>query len=181
MLNSIKYISREIFSVVIGVLIALFISNWKQQNDDKKFLDTVLESIEQEIESDHEDVTMVIEKQYALIDTIVHYIEDDQVSLTDCVIKTNGLKVYTAKGNSWWSFLTSKIEVIGYETIAALSEMEDNKQFINVKLDKLMDFFTEKADATSPSDKRMFAIQISNLLDTEEELKSLYAAYLEKE
>jgi len=32
---------KEMIPLVLGILIALFINNWKEQNDDKKFMNSI--------------------------------------------------------------------------------------------------------------------------------------------
>ncbi len=179
LMETIKKILVDTVPVVLGVLIALLISNWNEEKRNEKFLNSVLDSIQKELKEDRDDFKGVLSEQYALIDTIELYVDDDEVSIVDCINKASGFKAVTSKSNSWWSFLNTKIEIVGYETISTLSEIEDRKQFLNLKLSKLMDFVFEDPGSTEYTRKKMLIAQILNLVDTEKRLLSLYEEYLE--
>ncbi|MEZ4918458.1 MAG: hypothetical protein R2792_05070, partial [Saprospiraceae bacterium] len=64
--------------VVLGVLIALFINEWKQNSDNKRFLANVFESVDKEMELNIMEFNKVLPKQQALIDTVRAYMDNDQ-------------------------------------------------------------------------------------------------------
>ncbi|MCB0840447.1 MAG: hypothetical protein KDD99_27460 [Bacteroidetes bacterium] len=165
--------------VIMGVLIALYIDNWKTERDNKRFLDGVLGSIEVELKDTQEGLEKVLPKQYTLIDTLDYYMEDPKISIVDCFVKCNGLQVIPVKNNSWWSFLNTKIEIVGYETISQLGGIEASMQFMSMKVNKMMDFIYENSESTDIKHKKMLKIQILNLIDSEEGLIEEHKGYLE--
>lgn len=167
--------------VILGVLIALFINNWKQQVDDEKFMIRIFDSIRKEMELNKNEFTEVLPKQYAIIDSIEIHISNEKISLADIIIKSNGLQVPTVKNTSWKSFLNSKLELIDFEVISKLTDIEEAKQFMNSKFNKLMDFVLNNAESTDSKSKKMLIIQILNLIDSEEGLLKMYKDYLEME
>ena len=179
-MKSLKKIFIDMIPVVLGVLIALFINNWKESADEQRFLNSVMGSIKKEMEEDLVEIKDILPLQYALIDTVELYLENEDVSVLDCIMKTNGLKVIAIKNNSWWSFLNAKIEIIGYETISNLGDVEATKQFINRKVNLLMDFALENAESKETSLKRMLIIQVLNLVDSEEGLVEIYEESLKE-
>lgn len=160
--------------VILGVLIALFINNWKDRVDDKKFLSTALTAIEKEIEEDEELLRDIVPRQYALVDTIKLYLDDDAISITDCIINSDGLQVYTTKNSSWWSLLNTKIELVGFKTISTISNMEQTRQFTALKTNKLMDFVLENMESKESNKKKILIFQILNLIESEEGLLEMY-------
>lgn len=171
----------EMIPVILGVLIALFINQCKDQVDDKRFLKRVLAAIEAEMHENMEELTTIIAKQDAAIDTIEVYQDDQTVSVFDILDKTNGLQIPTIKNTSWQSFLNSKIELVDYQTISILTEIEEAKYFMNLKATKLMDDLYNDFDGDYNKAKRIFRLQILNLRDSENNLIRLHRKYLEQE
>ncbi len=166
--------------VVLGILIALLINNWKEKLDDKRFINRVFDSLEKEMKSNEVDITEVLPTHYALLDTIDRYKSDERISLSDIIIKGNGLQAPTVKNTSWNSFLNSKLELIDYNTISILTEIEESKHLLKSKLDNLMNFLLEKSESTDAVIKQMLMFQLMNVVSSEKELLELYEKYLEK-
>jgi len=165
--------------VVIGILIALLINNWKEKLDDERFINRVFDSIQKEMKSNEADIIEVLPSHYALQDTIDRYRNDERISLSDIIIKGNGLQAPTVKNTSWNSFLNSKLELIDYNTISILTEIEESKHLMKSKLDKLMDFVLENSESTDAVKKQMFMFQLMNVVSTEQELLELHEEYLD--
>lgn len=174
-----KKIIVEMIPVILGILIALFLNNWKERVEDERFLTAALQSIHQELEEDEQLIKETLPIQYSLVDTITYYVENNNVSIIDCITKANGIKVYTSKSDSWWSFLNSKIEIVGFETISEISKIEEYRQFTSFKTEKLMDFVFENAESTTSNSKTMLIYQVLNLIESEEALLKLYEHVLE--
>ena len=167
--------------VVLGILIALLINNWKEKADDERFISRIFDSIEKEMKSNEASFNKELPMHYALIDTIDRYMVDEKISLTDIIIKGKGLQAPTVKNASWNSFLNTKLELIDFNTISILSEIEESKHFLNLKFSNLMDFILDNSESTDTVRKRMLRIQILNLVNSEEGLLKLYEEYLTKE
>ncbi len=164
--------------VILGILIALFINDWNQKKENERFLTRILESIDQEMKLNIEEFDSTIPKQYALIDTIQFYMDDDEISLTEIFVRAKGLQVPTVKNTSWKSFLNSKMELVDFTVISKLTDIEESKILMNKKLDSLMSFVLDNSQSTNPKNKNKLIIQLLNLLDSEEQLLDTYKEYL---
>lgn len=171
----------EMVPVILGVLIALFINDWKQNKENEQFLNRALESIDKEMKLNIEEFNRTLPMQYAMIDTIEFYIDNDEVSLTEIFVKTKGLQVPTVKNTSWRSFLNSKMELVNFDVISKLTDIEETKRFMNRKLDGMMDFVFDNLESAESKVKKNLIMQMLNLLDSEEQLLNSYEEYLEIE
>lgn len=71
--NQIKTGLREVFFIVIGILVALQINNWSEANKSKKELHQILNTVKLDLEADVEEVASIIEKydnKITLLDSI---------------------------------------------------------------------------------------------------------------
>jgi len=116
--------------VILGILIALFINDWKEQVDDKRFMIRVLDSIGKEMESNKNEFREILPLQYALIDSINIHLDNKKTSLAEIVIKANGLKVPIVKNTSWKSILNSKLELIDFEAFQKLKILKIGMRFM---------------------------------------------------
>ncbi|MFK8162578.1 MAG: hypothetical protein AB8H12_08955 [Lewinella sp.] len=180
-MKSLKKILVDMVPVILGVLIALFINDWKQGYDDQRFLTKALASIDKEMTINLDEFSETLPKQYALIDTIEVYLDDNEITLTDIFVKSKGLQVPTVKNTSWKSFLNSKMELVDFEVISKLTDIEESKGLMGKKLDGLMDFVLNNSESTEAVSKKKLMIQLLNLIDSEEQLLSSYEEYLEIE
>jgi len=175
------YAIGEIVLVVIGIMIALSINNWKEDLDDEKFISRIFYSIEKEMKSNEVDFNAVIPTHFSLIDTIDKYMNDEKISLSEIIIRGNGLRAPTLNNVSWNYFLNTKLELIDYNTISKLTEIEQAKQILNSKINKLMEFVLENSESTNTKSKKMLKFQILNVVSSEKRLLELHVEYLENQ
>lgn len=170
-------ILRDMIPVVLGVLIALLVNGWKEQVDDKRYLKRMFAAIDQEIDGNLDDVSTVMTKQVALLDTIAYYEENDTVAIAEILMRGNGLQSATIKSAAWRSLNSSRLELVDYEVIAILTEIEEHKETLNVKLNACLTFLFNNLHATSKEDKQTLAYHIYNLLDSGEALKKSHKGF----
>ncbi|MEZ4921418.1 MAG: hypothetical protein R2792_20150, partial [Saprospiraceae bacterium] len=82
---------------------------------------------------------------------------------------------------SWKSFLNSKMELVNFETISQLTDIDESKQLMGKKLDGFMDFIIKESVSTTTDSKKLMVIQLLNLIDSEQQLLHLYQTYLDTE
>ena len=111
-MKTFKKLLLDIIPVVFGVLIALFISSWKQSLDDQKFLNKMLATIAQEMETNTAGVSEVLTNHYAFIDSINANMDKD-VSIAR-MLETN-LQKANIKNTGWHSFINAKLELVDFE------------------------------------------------------------------
>ncbi|MBN2639732.1 MAG: hypothetical protein JXR65_11680 [Bacteroidales bacterium] len=92
MLNKIRSFLKELIIITIGVLIALFVSNLRENIQAEKYYKASIETIKQEVESNYANLKDVVEKQTSLLDTINKYSADRTTSHL-ILVKGGGLKM----------------------------------------------------------------------------------------
>ncbi|MEM6628094.1 MAG: hypothetical protein AAF694_00400 [Bacteroidota bacterium] len=167
--------------VIGGVLIALFIENWKEDLDDKHFLTKVFDNIDKEMQGNLESLDEVIPKQERVLDTLKAYMDDESVSIANIFFeKLNGLQMASLNNVSWQAFLNSKMELVDFEDISTLSEIDESIKLMDVKIEKMMALLLASTNATDDATKEAAYISIANVLDSEYQLQKAYSAYLGK-
>ncbi|MCI5082353.1 MAG: DUF6090 family protein [Saprospiraceae bacterium] len=177
-----KTISKLVFEmipVILGILIALFINNWKEVAANQRFVNRVLRSIEQEVQQNIGSLDTVLRKQENLLDTLQHYMEDETVTLSSIIIRAGGLKVPRIQNVSWKSFLNTKIELIDFETISLLSSIDEMKKMMDLKVEKTIDVAIQFSESTAVRHKKVLMYQVLNMADSEQGLLKIHQDYLD--
>jgi len=159
-------IIREIISVIIGILVALAVNNWNEDRKDKKYLNQIYVSIDNELEESRIEIKESIPKQQVLIDSIRKYLNDETISIFDIIEKADGINVPIVKNNSWKAIANSKIELIEFEKLSALSEIDQSKESIELKTQKLIDFVFENLKTTNQEKKEILILLSQEILST---------------
>lgn len=169
-MKSLSKLIREIIPVIAGILIALFINNWNEDRKDKKYLNQIFSSIEKELEESIIDIKRVIPKQIASIDTIQAYLNNEDVSIYDVIIKANGVHSPSIKTNSWNAIANSKIELIEYEKLSTLADIQERKENLRWRIEKQMDFMFQNMEKTDTGKKEILIMTISDIIGAEKRL-----------
>ena len=181
-LNIKKYfikLIKEIIPVIIGVLIALIINNWNEGRKDKKYINKFYASLKKELKQTNEEIKNKIPHQYTLIDTLSFYEKNNTVSLYESLIRADGVKRPRIRVNYWKALSSSKIELLDYEQLSILSNIEEGKELLNLKLEKLLNFiYSVKTDNTDPDNKLKVKIMIQDLIVTEKDIQKEIEAIL---
>jgi len=176
-LKKIKRFVREIIPVFVGVLVALLINNWNENKKEKRYLKTIYASIDKELSDTKNDVEEVIPKQKMVIDSLKFYKDREDVNLLETLDKCKGFKFSSIKINSWKAISNSKIELVDYDKMITLSAITGSGDFLNSKLDKILDFLYAKHNSTNRSDKETFVLMIRELISSEKEALRAISEY----
>lgn len=163
---------KETVAVIIGVLFALYINNWNEDNKDKEYLNKIYSSIEKEMQEGQTEIKKVIPQQLAFADSIGKYMDNDEVSLYDIMIKADGIYVPTIKTNSWNAIVNSKIELIEYEKLSELADFEERKVNLTGRIEKQVDFLFQNFEETDKQKKKVLKMMILDVVGTEKRLYS---------
>jgi len=177
-----KYLSqliKEIIPVIIGILIALFINNWNEERKDRKYLTQIFSSIEKELAESLEDIKQVIPKQLASVDTLDAYINNPDYSIYDLMVKGDGIHSPTIRTNAWQSIANSKIELIEYDKLSTLSDIEDRKDNLENRVQLQMDFLFENIDVRDTRKKQMYKMVILDIVGAEQRFQESIEEILE--
>ena len=180
-MKEVSKLFREIIPVIIGILIALFINNWNEDRKDKKYLSQIFSSIENELEESLTDIKQVIPKQLASVDTLDYYMNNDKVTLYEIIIKSNGIHMPFVKTNSSNSIANSKIELIEYEKLSTLSNIEELKENLAQRTEKQMDFIFQNFEKSDKNKKIIVRMMMTDIIGAEKDLQDEIKEFFKKE
>jgi len=171
-MKKINQLIKDIIPVILGVLIALIINNWNEDRKDKKYLNQIFSSINEELEESKTGIENTIPRQKLLLDSLEVYLDDETVSLFEIMRKAGGIRFTTIKNNSWKAISNSKIELVEYEKISILSDIDEAKDILELQSEKLFDFLINNSEATSKGKKELFRMIVGNIMAIEKRLQS---------
>ena len=171
MKKNIKAVIKEIVPIIVGILIALWINNWNEDRKDKVYINQMSASIHKELTETTEDIIDNITRQRALVDTLNVYITNDTVSIFDIVMKVNGINIPTIKINSWKAISNSKIELMAYDQVSTLANIEEQKELLKMKSQNLMNFIYPNTKETAVDQKELLKLMMSDIISTETTIK----------
>ena len=172
------YFLQEIAIVVIGVLIAVSISNYKEKIDNENFIEKTLLAIENEIALSQTDLDTVLNKHQGIFEFVKDHREGNEQALGEMIGTLGGIQSASIKNISLRFFVANKAELVDFELISQLSEIESNTDILSEKMKRLVDFIYENIDHTEESVKLKFAYFLANVIDTEKSLLELYEDFL---
>jgi len=171
---------KEVIPVIIGILVALFINNWNEDRKDKNYLNQIFSSIQKELEASDLEIKEVIPRQLASIDTINAYIDNPNVSLYDITMKSNGIQMPSIKTNSWNAIANSKIELIEFEKIAALSDIAEGKENLYQRTERQMEYVFQNFENTDRKKKEILRMMLYDIVGAEKRLQTKIEEILKK-
>ncbi len=171
---------KEIIPVVAGILIALFIDNWNAERKDKAYIEQVFVTIHSELKETNEDISSNIPLQKSLIDSLEFYSTNQKVAIVDIVMKSKGIYVPNIRINAWKSVSSSKIDLIKYEKVTTLSNIEELKTTLNNKTQFLMSYLYSNMNATDKNTKQTLKMILLDILQTERTIERTIKLFGEK-
>ncbi len=171
---------REIIPVITGILIALFINDWNDKRKDKAYLDRMFSSMQQEFEESIGEIERAIPRQKAFADSLGVDLDNDELNLYDIMMKAGGIYTPAIKTNSWNAIANSKIELIEYDRLSELAGIEEWKENLHMRNDRLMDFLFANFEETDRAKKKMLRMMIQDIARSEARLKSNFEELLQE-
>lgn len=170
-----KKMISEIIILISGVLIALFINNWKQKIDNQNFVEKVYAFIEKEMESNSNSISEVLPNHYLFLDSINFYM-DKEVPISK-ILDTN-LQAALINNVAWNSFLDSNLELVDFDIVLFLAGLEELERSLNLKFENLRGFLVSNMNSVDKKDKETFVSLLQDIIGSEEQLVEYYKAYL---
>ena len=171
MKKNIKTFIKELVTIIVGILIALAINSWNENRKDKNYINQISSLIDKELAETNVDIIEKIAIQKSFIDTLDVYLSNDKISLLDITIKSKGLWLPIIKINSFKSLSNSKIELMEYDKISAFSNIEEQKEVLKMKSDRLGDFVYSNMKETGADKKEFMKLLLLDIIGTEKAIQ----------
>lgn len=169
---------KEITIVVIGVLIAVSIGNYKERLDNEKYLKKTLGAIENEIVTSQRDIDTVLSRHIGLLEKLENEFNENQETLGEFVSNSGGFQVAFVKNISLRFFISNKAELLEYEIIAQLLEIEQTTKILSDKYNRLASFAYDHINENDKDVMLKFAYLLSDVIDSEQSLLESYSEFL---
>ena len=167
----------QMIPVVAGILIALFINSWNEQRKDEKYMDEIFKSIHQELTESKIAIEQIIPKQKRLMDSMRHYSSNPELSIMQIAEKAGGMHAPQIRTNAWIAMSNRKIELVDFERIKVLSDIEEGKELLKQKLSYLMNFGYANMQDTATNKKQTIVILLMEIISTENSIKKQIEEY----
>ncbi len=178
-LNRIKSYLKELTIVTLGVLVALVISNYKENYQAKKYHMASMETVKNEIELNYDVLKNIIESHTSLQDTIRKY-SKDSVLISDLIYKEGGLQGIYLRNTGLDFYSKNHIHLIDFEMMSMLLNMRSTSELIDIKLEKLLDYLYPNLFDDSKESKMLVSMYLGNLVNSEAKLLRSYEDFIEK-
>ncbi len=168
---------KEIIIVVLGVLIAVGINNYKENYEEEKFVSKTLSAIENEIEQSELEVEKTSKKHLQIVDSIHAAIHNDNESLGQLMNRIGGIQSPDVKNIGLRFFISNKAELVEYDIISRLNDIENYTNSLHTKMNRMLDFLYENIEKKDAVIKEKFIYHLANVINSEQELLKLYDDY----
>lgn len=169
---------REIIIVVLGVLIAVYISKLRDDAQDERFIKKTLFAIEEEIKENKLRLEKVLDRHRIVIDSMHQIKNDEAASLAELLERFGGIQYAGNTNIGLRFFISSKAELVDYKTISQLSKIEFTSDLLSKKMENLIEFSYNQMEKKDSVSKLKFVIYLSNVIDSESNLIELYDHFL---
>lgn len=176
---------KEITIVVIGVLIAVSVGNYKEKVDNQKYIEKTLLAIEKDIKLSQSDLDPVFNRHLELLEILREKLEgsepiDPELTLGELIINFGGFQVAVSKSISLRFFINNKAELLEYDIISKLLDIETQSELLQLKTRRLSDFVYENIDKGGEEVIIKLAYLLNDILDSESSLLEFYSEFLDK-
>ena len=168
----------ELIPVFAGVLLALMLNNWQENRKDARFIKKLSEAVSKELQQNTESLERVLQRRTVFMDTLQRYLDNDSVSLGEVLQRGGGLQLATIQNAAQTALLSSKIDLLDIDEVLFFTELNESKKLMNLKVQDLMDLALDNVFSTEKESKLALMIQISNLIDSEQQLLEMQKDYL---
>ena len=138
--SRIPYILQEIAIVVIGVLIAVSIGNYKEKYDNEKYVEKTLRAIKKEVELSQIEVDTVLNRHIQLYRALENDLGNEEQTLGELVSSSGGFQIASTKNVSLRFFVSNKAELLEFQLISQLLDIELKTDMLSDKIKLMGDF-----------------------------------------
>lgn len=173
----------ESFTIIVSVLFAFFINEWRNNYKENQRTEVILENIKKEMNDNlaitkyyvdyHNEIEKNIDKILANDTLINRCISNDEFNFYE--VAPNGIIQKTQKNIAWEVAMEEKItNRINFELSQTLFEVYHQQEFINITINKLVDLVSSRKFHRREmivESLKILQIQVHNLLGMEINLK----------
>ena len=178
--GGIGYFLREILIVVIGVLIAVSIGNYKENLDNEAYLKTTLRAIENEVLLSQTEIDTVLDRHLKLFEKLEEEIGENDQTLGQFVSSSGGFQAASIKNVSLRFFISNKAELLDFELISELLDIESKTELLSDKIARIADFAYENVNEKDEKTMMKFGYLLADVIDLEQNLSKSYTSFLKK-
>ncbi len=178
--NRFLYFIQEVAIVVIGVLIAVSIGKYKENTENEAYVEATLLAIENEIKTSRSDVDTVLNKHLALFEKLQTEAFNEEQTLAEFIASSGGFQVASVKNVSLRFFISNKAELLEFEIISQLLDIEFMSDLLKTKVSRLSDFAYDNINERSEEVKIKFSYLLSDVIDGEQTLLAAYQEFLDQ-
>ncbi|WP_020534474.1 hypothetical protein [Lewinella cohaerens] len=171
---------KEITIVVIGVLIAVSIGNYKEKLDNEKYLKKTLLAIKSEIISSQREIDTVLERHLKLYEKLENGFVENEQTIGEFVSNSGGFQVASVKNISLRFFVSNKAELLEFELISQLLDIELKTTLLTNKMERFADFAYENVNENDEQVMMKFAYLLVDVIDGEQTLLESYSDLLDE-
>jgi len=169
---NLKGFIKDIIPVLLGVLIALWINNWNEVKKDKKYIKNFYTSLKKELKETDIEIIEKTPKQKTLVDTLEFYSKNETIPLIEVIEKAGGVNGPLIKLNYWKALSNSKIELLEYDKLSILADIEEGNELLKYKRNKIIDFIYSNLTETSKKEKMLLKIMMLELINTQRNVQN---------
>ena len=167
MKNNFKDFIKDIIPVLLGVLIALLISDWNEERKDREYIESFYSSLKKELKETDEEIDKKRPMQEALVDSLNSYSNNETLPLLQVIEKAGGVNGPLIKLNYWNALSSSKIELIEYEKLSILADIQEGNELLKYKRNKILDFIYANLTETGAKQKVILKLMMMELMNSE--------------
>ena len=165
--NNLGRFIREMIPVLFGVLLALWINTWNEARKDRVYIENFNKALKVELKETDQEITEKIPQQQALADTLSKYVQNESLPLIQVIEKAGGVTGPVIKLNYWRALSNTKIELIEYSKLSTLTDIEEQKNLLIYKRNKLLDFIYANLTETGSNEKMILRIMVAEMINSQ--------------
>ena len=168
---------KEIAIIVIGVLIAVSINKIKENADDNKYISKTLAAIQKENDQSKKEIETVLKSHYTIADSLESKLNTEE-TLSEIIFTLGGIKSAETKDIGLRFFISNKADLLEYDVISHLSDIETSRNLLTEKMKRLVDHMFSNIEESDIKSKRTLLHNLNNVINSENELLRLYSKSL---
>ena len=168
----------ELTIVTIGVLIALLLNNFKERYEANEFNKASLKTIKNEVVANYSALKEVIDKHTGLLEQAKKD-SNANVPIGNLISKAGGVTLPTLNNTGLEFYTRNQIASIDFDIMSTLISMNKLSDLIDTKLEKLADYVYSDIFAHSKESRMIFIMYLRNVLESENQLLTVYQNYID--